>query len=69
VSTVVNSNVPTNSTLLWFVDVFIVWVTGMAQILWFKLISFKFPSDHQNFVDLCTVANVSVFVLDEPLHG
>lgn len=27
------------------------------------------PYPHEDFVDLCSIANVSIFILDDNLHG
>lgn len=34
-----------------------------------RLISRFFPTDCDNFVDLCSIANISVIFFDSPLHG
>jgi len=55
--------------LQFFLNNLLVLVIGAIQIIFFKLISFRLPTNHQNFVDLCAITNISVFIIDEPLHG
>ena len=34
-----------------------------------RLLNIWIPTSVQEFVDLCSVSNVSIFILDETLHG
>lgn len=65
----VNPHIPSNKVLQFFLDVICVLIIGVPQIIFFKLVSIRLPTEHQNFIDTCAVANISVFVLDAPLHG
>lgn len=40
-----------------------------VQYLMKILLSFIFPLPYQNFVDLCSIANISVFIFDQRIHG
>jgi len=64
-----SDKIPINLILQFFLDNLLILVIGGIQIIFFKLISFRFPTNHQNFVDLCAITNISVFIIDEPLHG
>lgn len=48
-----------------------VFLVGSGLILYVlrKLLSFKIPTSLTNFVDLCSVANISIFIQDSPYHG
>ncbi|CAG9313152.1 unnamed protein product [Blepharisma stoltei] len=63
------TNSPTNMVLRFFVVTFVLLVIGYAQYLIKKIFSLWFPTAIQNFVDLCSVSNVSIFILDQSLHG
>jgi len=41
----------------------------LAQLIVRRVASIFFGNEHHDFVDVCSVANVSVFFLDEPFHG
>lgn len=62
-------NVEHNYVLNYFVNSFIFFVIGFVQIVYNKIMVCKYPMKIQEYMDLCTVANVSVFVLEDDLHG
>jgi meckelin len=45
----------------------------MINFLYFlvlrKILKIWFPTKPEEFVDLCTIANISIFILDEINHG
>jgi meckelin len=44
-------------------------VTGVVLYLIRYIFSFLFPLPYMDFVDLCSVANVSLFIFDDKFHG
>lgn len=42
---------------------------GLGHIIYVKIFQCITPQKKQDFVDLCSVSNVSVFILDQSLHG
>ena len=78
------SNVQSNFILKYFLSSFLLLVIGLVQIgpiyiflcIWIKkpivgkrVLNIWIPTAVQDFVDLCSVSNVSIFILDETLHG
>ena len=60
---------PTNAALRFFV-IAMWYATVMAIQMGYKLLTYHFIDDPlDTFVDLCQLANVSVFILDAPIHG
>ena len=47
----------------------VMFVIGGIQYFMKRLLSFIFPLPYHNFVDLCSIANISVFIFDERIHG
>ena len=64
-----SSSSPVSPILRFFLTSFLLLVIGYTQYIIKKLVSTWFPTDVQNFTDLCSVANISVFILDQSLHG
>lgn len=64
-----NTKSPMNPVLRFFVDSFILLVIGYTQLVIRKIMSTWIPTRIQNFVDLCAISNISIFILDESLHG
>lgn len=60
---------PTSPVLRFFLTTFLLLIIGYPQYIIKKLLSTWFPTDVQNFTDLCSVSNISIFVLDQSLHG
>lgn len=58
-----------NSVMKFFLESFIFFVIGFVQILIEKLFIIWFPTQIENFCDLCSISNISIFILDELLHG
>ena len=44
-------------------------MAGFLQFFWRKGISTWYPICYEEFPDLCSVANISVFIIDDNLHG
>lgn len=63
------TNSPTNPVLRFFITTFLFLVIGYSQLIIRKLISTWIPTAVQNFTDLCSVANISILILDQSLHG
>jgi hypothetical protein len=55
--------------LMFFLFTLVFMVSGVILYLFRYIISFLFPLKYVNFVDLCSVANISVFMFDEKFHG
>lgn len=55
--------------LMFFFFTIVFMVTGVILYLVRYAIVFLYPLDYMNFVDLCSVANVSLFIFDEKFHG
>ncbi|CAG9329728.1 unnamed protein product [Blepharisma stoltei] len=60
---------PMNMVLRFFIDSFLILVIGYTQFIIRKIISTWVPTQLHNFVDLCAITNISVFILDDALHG
>ena len=60
---------PTNFILRHFLASIIIMVCGLADLILTKLLQIWLPLKKQEFLDLCSVANISVFILDDILHG
>jgi meckelin len=60
---------PENYILRHFVGTFILLSSGIGHLLINYCFQLCFPLNTQNFIDLCCVSNISVFILDESLHG
>lgn len=60
---------PSNPVLRFFITAFLFLVIGYTQVIIRKLISTWIPTAVQNFTDLCSVANISILILDQSLHG
>ena len=63
------STSPKNPVLSYFLTSSLLLVIGYTQFLVKKVLSNFFATPVQNFIDLCSVSNISVLVLDEYLHG
>ena len=60
---------PTNAALRFFV-IAMWYATVIAIQMGYKMFTYRFLDDPlDTFVDLCQLANVSVFILDGPVHG
>ena len=60
---------PENIILRHFVGTFILFISGIAQYVFRRIIQFWIPTRKTEFLDLCCVANVSVFILQDSLRG
>ena len=60
---------PRNPVLRFFLTSFLILIIGYTQVVLKKIFSIWFPTPAANFVDLCSVSNISVFILDQSLHG
>jgi len=60
---------PTNFILEYFLSSFILVLCGIGHIIFYKVFQFVIDQKKKSFVDLCTISNISVFILDSPLHG
>lgn len=60
---------PRNPVLRYFLTCSLLLIIGYTQYVVKKTLSIWIATPIQNFIDLCAVANVSVMVLDEYLHG
>ncbi|EGR33461.1 meckel syndrome type 3 protein mekelin, putative [Ichthyophthirius multifiliis] len=62
-------SVKINIVLKLFIGCGIFYVIGLAQIILRQLIKIWFPYNIQDFTDFCSVANISIFIFDDYLHG
>jgi len=60
---------PENIILRHFVGSFILFVAGVAQYVLVRLVQIWIPTKKTEFLDLCSVANVSVLILQDSLRG
>jgi meckelin len=60
---------PSNYVLVYFLTSFILVLCGIGHIIFVKIFQFIIPQKKASFVDLCTISNISVFILDSHLHG
>ncbi len=60
---------PDNYILKHFLSSFILIGAGLGHLIYAKLFKLWIPIKKQEFIDLCCVANISVFILDQSLHG
>jgi meckelin len=64
-----NSDSPASYPLNFFVTTCIIFGIGCVQYFLTLLVSLKFPPAYVEFVDLCSVANISVIIFNEDLNG
>jgi meckelin len=62
-------NSPESKILRYFITTFILFVSGITQYYLRRILQFQFPMKKMEFLDLCSVANISVFILEDSLHG
>lgn len=62
-------NVERNYILKFFLAAAIYLIIGLSQLTFKKVFEIWFPMKIKEFTDLCTVANISLFILDHDLHG
>ena len=60
---------PESKLLRHFIATFILFISGIAQYYIRRILQFIFPMKKMEFLDLCSVANISVFILEDSLHG
>jgi len=60
---------PTNFILRNFIASIIVLASVSIELVIVKILQIWIPLKKQEFMDLCSVSNISVFILDEYLHG
>ena len=64
-----NNTSPKNPVLRYFLTCSLLLIIMYTQFIIRKVMSTHMATPVQNFIDLCSIANVSVMVLDEFLHG
>jgi len=65
----VRSNSPYNPLLLYAVPASVWLFVVVAQLIVRRIYEMRNGAELTNFVDICSLANISVFILDEPHHG
>ncbi len=60
---------PDSQVLYFFLSVLLMGVIGFVQYLSRYVLKFLFPLKSEDFVDLCSITNTSVFIFDQDLHG
>ncbi|KAM3144213.1 hypothetical protein pb186bvf_003675 [Paramecium bursaria] len=58
-----------NYILTFFLYNFLFFTVGLAQIIIQKIFDIWFPIAIEDFVDLCSIANISIMIIDDLLHG
>ena len=61
--------IQSNYVLQYFLNTFVYFVMGIIQIIARKAVSIWYPICYHEIVDLCTIANVSIFIIDQNMHG
>lgn len=64
-----NSSSPYNPFLMYAVASMTWILVVIIQLTWRKAMAVWFGLDITNFVDICSLSNVSIFMMDEPYHG
>ncbi|CAI2379959.1 unnamed protein product [Moneuplotes crassus] len=64
-----DSRNPTSYILMFFLFTVTIFLTAVVIVAVRYAVSFLFPLHYMDFVDLCSVANVSLFIFDEKFHG
>lgn len=62
---------PLNYPLFFFVTTLVIYLIGVAQygVRYIPPVYNNFPLKHVEFVDLCSIANISVMMFDNNFHG
>jgi meckelin len=60
---------PESYVLMFFLFTIVIMVVGTTFYIIRYLVSFLLPLRYVTFTDLCSVANVSIFIFDEKFHG
>ena len=60
---------PENIILRHFIGTFILFISGIAQYVLVRLVQIWIPTKKTEFLDLCSVANISVLILQDSLRG
>ena len=60
---------PENIILRHFIGTFILFISGLAQYVLVRLVQIWIPTQKTEFLDLCSVANISVLILQDSLRG
>mmetsp|Transcript_11259 Transcript_11259/g.12736 ORF Transcript_11259/g.12736 Transcript_11259/m.12736 type:complete len:412 (-) Transcript_11259:2-1237(-) len=64
-----DSRSPSSYILMFFIVTLTIMLTGFILYALRYAVYIFWPLDFMNFVDLCSVANVSLFIFDEKFHG
>ena len=65
----VETNSPSNYTLFFFVTACLIYTIGILQYVVAYGLRHWVPLRHEEFVDLCSITNMSVLMFDESFHG
>ena len=60
---------PENYVLRHFIGTFVLICSGIGHLMFYFFFQICIPLSKQEFIDLCCVSNISVFILDQSLHG
>ena len=60
---------PDNYVLRFCIATFVLFIAGITQYIVVRLLQLWLPLKKIEFLDLCSVSNISVFILDQSLHG
>jgi meckelin len=63
------TGVPENVVLKYFLTTFLLFIIGAFLLVCRRAVTLWFPSSVQTFTDLCSFANISIFLLDDVQHG
>jgi len=62
---------PLNNLLFFFVTTLVIYIIGIVQyvIRYLPFVYSKLPMKHLEFIDLCSMTNISMMIFDESFHG
>lgn len=64
-----NTRSPESYVMSFFIYTLVVMLTGFVIYIIRYATAFLFPPSYMEFEDLCSVANISLFIFDEKFHG
>lgn len=68
-NTINDSMQPQNYVLLFFLSSFVFLLIGIVQYILSMINSWVFSNKYLEFMDLCSVSNISMIIMDTYLHG
>lgn len=59
----------TNPVLAYFIISFLLITISLLQVVIRKLLKIWWPLPEEEFMDLCCISNLSIFIFDQGIHG